>query len=108
MADQVNASFLVAGDPMTTLGAWRANPPPFLDGYQRIDESYESLVYESDVTTAFTKLVTFGAGRTLYRMTFTFQADPANPNLTRVSTFGQAPEDTVRAMGDWATANAPS
>jgi hypothetical protein len=28
--------------------------------------------------------------------------------VTRVTALGQAPEDTVRAMGAWAAANVPS
>src|SRR3954468_2774185 len=108
MADQVNVSFLVAGEPATNVAAWRATPPPFLDDYKRVDESYESLVYEANVTTTFTKVATFGMGKTLYRMTFTFRSDPADPALTRVTALGQAPEDAVFAMSAWADANAPS
>lgn len=49
MADEVNASFLLAGEPASHVAGWRATPPPFLVDYKRIDESYESyesLVYE--------------------------------------------------------------
>jgi hypothetical protein len=106
--DEVNVSFLVAGEPATNVAAWRATPPPFLDDYKRVDESYESLVYEANVTTTFTKLATFGMGTTLYRLSFTFRSDVANPAVTRVTALGQAPEDTVRAMGAWAAANVPS
>jgi len=108
VADQVNVSFLVAGEPATNVAAWRTTPPPFLDDYKRVDESYESLVYESNVTTAFTKIATFGMGKTLYRMAFTFRSDAANPAVTRVTALGQAHEDTVQAMGAWAAANVPS
>ena len=108
MADEVNASFLLAGEPASHVAAWRATPPPFLEDYKRVDESYESLVYEANVTTTFTKVATFGFGKTLYRLAFTFRSDPANPAVTRVSVLGQAPEDTVNEMGDWAAANIPS
>jgi len=65
-------------------------------------------VYESDVTTTLMKWAMFGMGKTLYRLAFTFRSDPANPAVTRVSVLGQAPEDTVNEMGDWAAANIPS
>ena len=108
MADEVNVSFLVAGEPATNVAAWRANPPSFLEDYKRVDESYESLVYESNVTTTFTKVATFGFGKTLYRLAFTFRSDASDPSVTRVTALGQAPEDTVKAMGAWAAQNVPS
>jgi len=108
MADEVNASFLLAGEPASHVAAWRATPPPFLVDYKRIDESYESLVYEANVTTTFTKITTFGIGKTLYRLTFTFRVDVATPGATRVSVLGQADERTAQSMGAWAAANAPS
>jgi hypothetical protein len=107
--DEVNLSFMLPGEPATSIAQWRTTPPPFLDGYQRIDESYESLVYEANVTTTFTKFATFGVGKTLYRLAFTFRlTDGAAGPLTRVTVIGQAREDTVAAMGQWAAANAPS
>jgi hypothetical protein len=104
MADEVNASFLLAGEPASHVAAWRATPPPFLEDYKRVDESYESLVYEANVTTTFTKVTTFGFGKTLYRLTFTFRAADG---ATRVTVLGQAAERTVQSMGAWAAANAP-
>ena len=86
------------------VAAWRAQAPPFLDDYTRVDESYESLVYESNVTSTFTKLATFGMGKTLYRLAFTFRLDDGG--ATKVSVLGQAHADTVKAMGEWAAANA--
>ena len=73
MADEVNASFLLPGPPATHVAAWRSDPPPFLEDYKRVDESYESLVYESDVTTTFMKWAMFGMGKTIYRLSFTFR-----------------------------------
>jgi hypothetical protein len=107
MADEVNVSFLLPGEPAPHLAQWRATPPPFLEAYKCIDESYESLVYESNVTTAFTKVATFGMGKTLYRLAFTFRlTDGASGPVTRVTVIGQAHEDTVAAMGQWAAAHA--
>jgi hypothetical protein len=105
MADEVNASFLLAGEPASHVAAWRATPPPFLEDYKRVDESYESLVYESNVTSAFMKVALFGMGKTLYRLTFTFRSDDSA--ATKVAVIGQAPEDARAAMEQWAAANAP-
>jgi len=106
MADEVNASFLLPGRPATHVAAWRSAPPPFLDDYKRVDESYESLVYESDVTTTFMKWAMFGMGKTLYRLSFTFR--DADGGATQVGVLGQAPEDAVKAMSQWAAAHARS
>ena len=105
MADEVNASFLLPGAPATHVAAWRSDPPSFLDDYKRVDESYESLVYESDVTTTFMKVAMFGMGKTLYRLAFTFR--DADGGATKVNVLGQANEDTVEAMSQWAAAHAP-
>jgi len=103
MADEVDASFVLPGEPAANVAAWRATPPPFLDEYKRVDESYESLVYESNVTSTFMKVALFGMGKTLYRLTFTFR--PAD-GATRVAVLGQAPQDARAAMEHWAAANA--
>ncbi len=106
MADEVNASFMLAGEPASHVAAWRATPPPFLDDYKRVDESYESLVYESNVTSTFMKVAMFGMGKTLYRLTFTFRPDDSG--ATKVAVLGQAPEDARVGMEHWAAANAPA
>ena len=105
MADEVNASFLLPGPPATHVAAWRSDPPPFLEDYKRVDESYESLVYESDVTTTFTRWATFGMGKSLYRLAFTFR--DTDDGATKVNVLGQAQADTVKAMSQWAATNAP-
>jgi hypothetical protein len=103
MADEVNASFVLLGEPAANVAAWRASAPSFLEGYRRVDESYESLVFEANVTSTFTKLATWGFGKTLYRLTFTFR--PID-GATQVSVLGQAGEDARTAMATWAAANA--
>jgi hypothetical protein len=109
MADEVNASFMLPGEPPTHVAQWRATPPPFLEDYKRVDESYESLVYESNVTTTFTKWATFGMGKTLYRLSFTFRsAEGTDVTATRVTVLGQAPEDVLTAMSRWAAEHAPA
>src|SRR3954454_21710016 len=108
MADEVSASFMLPGEPAAQVAQWRAAPPPFLDDYKRVDESYESLVYESNVTTTFTKWATFGFGKTLYRLAFTFRpGDGADPPAARVTVLAQAPEDALTAMSQWAAGYAP-
>jgi hypothetical protein len=101
--DEVNVSFMLPGEPAANVAAWRAQAPAFLDDYKRVDESYESLVYESNVTTTFVKVATWGFGKTLYRLTFTFR--PVE-GATQVNVLGQAKEDTVAAMAQWAAAHA--
>jgi hypothetical protein len=103
MADEVNVSFMLPGEPAVHVASWRAQAPPFLDGFKRVDESYESLVYEANVTTKFVKLATWGFGKTLYRLTFTFR--PVE-TATQVNVLGQAMEDTRAAMARWVAANA--
>src|SRR5689334_23284407 len=100
MADEVNASFMLAGAPAANVAAWRADPPPFLtkSRYERVDESYESLVYQSNVTTTFVKLSTFGFGKTLYRLTFTFRAAQ---DATQVTVLGQAAEESRADLAAW-------
>jgi hypothetical protein len=101
--DEVNVSFVVPGEPAANVAAWRASPPPFLDDYTRVDESYESIVYEANVTSTFTKLATWGFAKTLYRLTFTFRAVAG---ATRVNVLGQAHEDTRTALVNWVSAHA--
>jgi hypothetical protein len=108
MADEVNMSFLLPGEPAANVATWRASAPPFLDEYKRVDESYESLVYESDVTTTFAKWATFGMAKTLYRLSFTFRPEAVDPPVTRVSVLGQSHDDTVVAMSKWAAAHTPA
>ncbi len=55
-------------------------------------------MYEANVTTAYVKLATFGFGKTLYRLTFTFRADDG---ATKVTALGQALERTRDAFGEW-------
>ena len=54
-----------------------AQPPAFLepDGYTLFDESYDTLVFRANVTTKTMKIVTWGWGKTLYTLSFTFRAD---------------------------------
>jgi hypothetical protein len=105
MADEVSGSFMLPGEPAANLASWRREPPGFLaaSGYEQIDDSFESLVYEANVTTGFVKVTTFGFGKTIYRLTFTFR--PVD-GATQVSALGQALEPTRTAFSTWVVAHA--
>lgn len=104
MADETRAGFTVPGAPGPFLAAFKSAPPEFLvDGnFKLVDESYESLVYEANVTTTFTKLATWGFGKSLYRLVFTFR-DTGDGN-TAVVVIGQAKEETRTALAEYALA----
>jgi hypothetical protein len=95
MADETRAGFAVPGAPGPFLAAFKAAPPQFLvdGGYRLVDESYESLVYEANVTTTPMKLFSWGFAKTLYRLSFTFRDVSPGPDgqaTTAVTVIGQA------------------
>jgi hypothetical protein len=92
MPDEVKVTFTLPGDDTAHHRAWRAQPPAVLRdaGYRLKDESYDTLVFEADVTTTTMKIVMFGFAKTLYRLAVTFRPD-ADGN-TAVTMVGQAPE----------------
>jgi hypothetical protein len=100
--DEVNVNFAMPGEPAANMLAWLADPPAFLvdGGYRFTDDSYESLVYEADVTTGFARVVTFGVGKTLYRLTFTFRSVDG---ATQVNALGQMVSRTRDAFTEWVT-----
>jgi hypothetical protein len=102
MADEVSLSFVMPGEAMANLAHWRDAPPAFLAdaGFVRIDESYESLVYEANVTSRYMKVMMLGFARTLYRLAVTFRAEGAAD--TRVTVIGQATEDARVALVGYA------
>ncbi len=101
MADETRAGFAVPGAPGSFLAAFKAAPPAFLvdGGYRLVDESYESLVYEANATTTYTKLVTWGFGKTVYKLVFTFR--DAGAGNTAVTILGQAKEDVRTAINQY-------
>jgi hypothetical protein len=100
--DEINMNFTMPGEPAANMLAWLADPPAFLvdDSYGFVDDSYESLVYEADVTTGFARVVTFGIGKTLYRLTFTFRSVDG---ATQVNVVGQMVSRTRDAFTEWVT-----
>lgn len=94
MADEVSLAFQMPGEPGENLAAWRARAPEcMLDvGYELVDESYETLVYEADVITKTMKILMWGLAKTLYRLSVTFRSDGSG--ATHVTLLGQAPEKT--------------
>jgi hypothetical protein len=101
MADEVRAGFVVPGVSGAFLAAWKAAPPEFLGdaGYRLIDESYESLVYEADVTTKTQRIVTWGFGDTIYRLVFTFR--DGGDTTTAVTVVGQAKAPVRAALAEY-------
>lgn len=106
MADEIDVSVALPGSPSGELAAWRAQPPVFLGdaGFEQIDESYESLVYEANVTSRATRFLMFGMASTLYRVSVTFRPDPAG--RTRVTINGQLPAAARDACLAWADGRA--
>ena len=98
MADELTLAFTVPGRDTDVHAAWRAQPPAFLadGGYEPKDESYDTLVYEADVTGKGTRLLMFGMATTLYRLSVTFRPDPAGG--THVTLTGQAKDEVREAI----------
>ena len=98
MADELTVAFSLPGRDADLHAAWRSEPPAFLadGGYERKDESYDTLVYEADVTARATRLLMFGMATTLYRLSVTFKPDPAGG--TRVTMVGQAKDEVREAI----------
>jgi hypothetical protein len=90
MADEVNLAFTLPGKAEENHASWRAQPPPFLvdGGYKLKDDSYDTLVYEANVTSVGMKLAMFGFGKTLYTLAITFR--DADDGTTRVTMIGNA------------------
>lgn len=105
MADEVNVAFIVPGSDADNHKQWKAQPPEFLadDRYELFDESYDTLVYRANVSTKTMKIVTWGWGKTLYTLSFTFRPD--REGTTRISVLGQASEATRTALALYATAH---
>jgi hypothetical protein len=99
MADELTVAFTLPGRDADVLAAWRAQPPAFLadGGYERKDESYDTLVYEADVTGKGTRLLMFGMATTLYRLSVTFKPDAAG-GVTHVTMTGQAKGEVREAI----------
>ncbi len=105
MADELTLAFTLPGRESDVHASWRAQPPDFLTGggYERTDDSYDSLVYEADVTTRSTRLMMFGMATTLYRLAVTFRPDASGG--TRVTLTGQAKDEVREAILRYADAN---
>lgn len=102
MADELDLTVVLPGTPEASLDAWELQPPAFLAdaGFELVDESYESLVYQRDVMGRGMKLLMWGQAKTLYRVTVTFRADPVRG--TRVTLTGQLPADARARADAWA------
>jgi hypothetical protein len=98
MADELTVAFTLPGRDADLYTAWRDQPPAFLTegGYVRKDESYDTLVYEADVTGKGTRLLMFGMASTLYRLSVTFKPDATG--ATHVTMTGQAKDEVREAI----------
>ena len=106
MADELDLSLDLPGDPMANAAAWRERPPSWVTdhGFRLVDVSYEALVYEADVMGKGMKLLMWGMASTIYRVTATFRADGAGG--TRLTLIGQARDEMRAAILGWAEAHA--
>ena len=98
MADEVTLGFTVPGREADVHAAWREQPPAFLadGGYRLKDESFDTLVYEADVTGKSMRLLMLGMATSLYRLSVTLK--PGGVAATRVTITGQAKEDVRQAI----------
>jgi len=90
VADEVRVAFGLAGTPDENRLRWKDAPPSFVADYRLVDESYDTLVYEANVTTVATKIMMFGFAKTIYKLMVTFTPGEGTP--TRVTLSGQAKE----------------
>jgi hypothetical protein len=92
VADEIQTQFTLPDPPNAVMDQWRDAPPAFLTAgkYELVDEAYDGLVFEADVTSFGTRLLMFGSARTLYRLSVNFESDGGTG--TRVTIIGQAPE----------------
>ena len=91
MADEVKVAFGLPGTLDENRLRWKDAPPSFVaDDYHLVDESYDTLVYEANVTTVATKIMMFGFAKTIYKLMVTFT--PGDATATRVTVSGQAKE----------------
>ncbi len=102
MADEVNVAFTLPGDDAANHRAWRAQAPEVLRdaGYKLKDESYDTLVYEANVTTTTIKIVMFGFAKTLYRLSVTFRPDgDGNTSVTMIGKAQPRVRDELARLG---------
>jgi hypothetical protein len=104
MADEITLTFTLTGDEAANRSTWRARAPEALGdaGYQLTDESYDTLVYEANVTTTAIKILMLGLAKTLYRLSVTFRPD--GEGNTSVTITGQAPENVRTDLARLASA----
>jgi hypothetical protein len=107
-ANELNVQFLLSEPAATALQTWKASPPEFLNSFEIVDESYNSLTYERRFTELPMKITNalslglFGKqGESIWRATARFDAD--GDYRTRVTVLGTLDEETRAALGRWAT-----
>ena len=115
MADEVNLHLVFSGDPSDVMSQWRASPPDAFatEGYELVDESYNSLSYQTryyDWPQKLLFVMTFGLALifkafmgSFFRLVVRF--DEAERGLTKVTIVGTAHPRTRQRLADYAAAH---
>jgi hypothetical protein len=108
VADELNVAFDVPGPPQHVMGEWRQNPPVLgEDGFEVVDESFNSITYEHRYLDWPQKLLivcTFGVAllfkgfmESVFRVTARFDEEGAN---TRILLIGHAHPRTQEGLAE--------
>ncbi|HEX8066518.1 MAG TPA: hypothetical protein VF520_08325 [Thermoleophilaceae bacterium] len=114
MADEIELHFIADEPPNATLQRWRDQPPaPIRDGgFEIVDESYNSLTFESrfyDTPQKILFVATLGLAWLMRKIVpmasiwrFTVRVDPEGEGerRTKVTILGHASEETRAALGE--------
>jgi hypothetical protein len=106
VADELELHFVVAGTPDQAIATWKAGPPGPVRGMDLVDESYNSLTYETrylDWPQKLTIVLTLGLAliwkgfmESQWEVTVRFDAEGAM--ASRVTVLGQVPLETRQAF----------
>ena len=114
MADEIELHYIDDQPPAAALQAWRTSPPAAVhDGkFQVIDESYNSLTFESrfyDTPMKILMVATLGIAwlmrkitpmESIYKFTVRFDPEGEGDRRTKVTILGHASEQTRAALGE--------
>jgi hypothetical protein len=112
MADEIELHYISNQPPSAELERWRHNPPAAVRNFELVDESYNSLTYESrfyDTPQKILFVATLGFAwllrkiapmESIWRFTVRFDGEGQGDRRTRVTIVGKAPERTRAALGE--------
>jgi hypothetical protein len=114
MADEIELHYIDDQPPDAAIQSWRTSPPaPIRDGkFEVVDESYNSLTYESryyDTPMKILMFATLGLAwlmskispmATVLKFTVRFDAEGEGGRRTKVTILGHALEPTRAALGE--------